>query len=155
MNEKQSTKPQKPKTVAEYIDWQLSISEKRQFQVAEDSGFDKPNIITMIKQGKTKLPLEKIGRFAKAIGVDPVHLFKMCIKEYYPETSAEIEQMFGQPILTKNELDILEAIRSANVENPRLRTDAERQRLVSFVNNLKGENEAKPYEPTENSGKGS
>lgn len=130
----------KPQTVAEYIDWQIHLCGKSQKQIAEEAGFPKPNIITMFKQGATKLPMEKIGRFAKAIEVDPIHLFKLCIAEYQPETWAEIQRMFSQPILTINELEILEVIRSANVENPRIRTDEERDRVRSVIETLKPDN---------------
>lgn len=130
----------KPKTVAEYITWQVDLCGKKQFEIAEQAGFPKPNIITMIKQGKTKLPLEKIGRFAKALEVDPIHLFKLCLSEYMPETWAEIQRLFGQPVLSQNEIELIETIRQANVENPRLRTDDERQRLISVIETLKPDN---------------
>lgn len=134
------SKSSKHKTVAEYLDAQINLCGKSQKQIAEEAGFPKPNIITMFKKGDTKLPLEKIGKFAKAIEVDPIHLFKLCMSEYQPETWAEIQKMFGQPVLTVNELEILEVIRSANVENPRVRTDAERQVLLSAINTLKQDN---------------
>lgn len=134
-------KASKPKlTVAEYLDAQINMCGKPQKQIAEEAGFPKPNIITMLKKGDTKLPLEKIGKFAKAIEVDPIHLFKLCMSEYQPETWIEIQKMLGQPVLTVNELEILELIRGANVENPRLRTDEERTRLLEAIQTLKPDN---------------
>lgn len=132
----------KPRTVAEYIDRQIDLCGKKQIDIAQQAGFDKPNMVTMIKQGKTKLPLEKIGRMAKALEVDPLHLFTLTMQEYQPDTWAEIQKLFGQPVMTVNELEILEVIRSSKVENPRLRTDAERKALRQFVGTLKGDNEA-------------
>lgn len=134
------TKLSKPKSVAEYLDAQINLCGKSQKQIAEEAGFPKPNIITMFKKGDTKLPLEKIGKFAKAIEVDPIHLFKMCMSEYHPETWVEIQKMLGQPVLTVNELEILEVIRSANVENPRVRTEAERDRIREAIETLKTDN---------------
>lgn len=134
-------KPGKSKvTVAEYLEAQINMCGKSQKQIAEEAGFPKPNIITMFKKGDTKLPLEKVGRFAKAIEVDPIHLFKLCMAEYQPETWNEIQKMFGQPVLTANELEILEIIRSANVVNPKLRTDEERARIIEAINSLKPDN---------------
>jgi len=130
----------KPKTVAEYINWQVDLCGKKQYQIAEEAGFEKPNIVTMIKQGKTKLPLEKIGRFAKAIEVDPIHLFKLCMQEYLPETWDEIQKMFSQPVLTTNEVAILKVIREANIVNPKIRTDDERIRLIEAIESLKPDN---------------
>lgn len=127
-------------TVAEYISQQVDLCGKSQKQIAEESGFGKPNIITMLKKGDTKLPLEKVGKFAKAIEVDPIHLLRLCLREYLPDTFVEIERMFGQPVLTDNELGIIEVIRSAKVVNPKIRTEEEKARVIIAINALKGEN---------------
>ncbi len=141
MTGKTISKPvSKPKTVAEYIDWQVNLCGKSQKQIAEEAGFNKPNVISMLKQGTTKVPLDKVGRVAKALEVDPVHLFKMCLREYYPDTYKEVEKMFGQTILTENEVEILEVVRSANVENPKLRTEDERVRILMAIETLKPDN---------------
>lgn len=132
----------KPKTVAEYINWQIQICGKSQKQIATEAGFEKPNIITMFKQGQTKIPIEKIGRLAKAIEVDAIYLYKLCMQEYQPDTWKEIQKMFNQPVLTENEVEIIEAIRSCNVVNPKIRTDEDRIRLAEVINSFKSDNEA-------------
>lgn len=134
--------PTKPKTVADYLNWQINLCGKKQLEIAEEVGFPKPNIITMIKQGKTKLPLDKVGKFAKAIEVDPIHLFKLCMQEYMPDTWKEIERMIDQPVLTTNELEFVEIIREANVTNPRLHTDDQRRKFREFVESLRSDNES-------------
>jgi hypothetical protein len=135
-------KPAKVTSVAEYIAMQIKLCGKSQIDIARETGFDKPNIITMIKQGKTKLPMDKIGRFAKAIGVDPIHLFRLCMNEYWSDTWAEIERLIGQPVLTMNELEIIEIIRQSSVVNPKLRTIAEKKKMIAFIETLKGEDKA-------------
>lgn len=134
--------PTKPKSVADYLNWQINLCGKKQLEIAEEVGFPKPNIITMIKQGKTKLPLDKVGKFAKAIEVDPIHLFKLCMQEYMPDTWKEIEKMIDQPVLTTNELEFVEVMREANVANPRLHTDDQRRKFREFVESLKSDNES-------------
>jgi len=133
--------PAKPKTVADYINWQIALCGKKQLEIAEEVGFPKPNIITMIKQGKTKLPLDKIGKFAKAIEVDPIHLFKLCMQEYMPETWKEIERMIDQPVLSQNELEFIEIMRASKVSNPRLHTEAEKKRFRELINSLHSDNQ--------------
>ena len=133
--------PNKPKSVADYLNWQINLCGKKQLEIAEEVGFSKPNIITMIKQGKTKLPLDKIGKFAKAIEVDPIHLFKMCMQEYMPDPWKEVEKMINQPVLTLNELEFIEIMREANVTNPRLHTEAERLKFREFVETLHSDNQ--------------
>jgi hypothetical protein len=136
-------RPSKARSVAEYISWQIHLCGKSQIAIAQETGFEKPNIITMIKQGKTKLPLDKIGKFAKAIEVDPVHLLKLCMSEYWPDTWVEMQKIVGQPILTLNEMEILETVRQSNVINPKLRTDEDRKALVALIDTLKGDNETR------------
>lgn len=131
----------KPRNVAEYISWQIQLCGKSQTEIAQQAGFDKPNVITMIKQGKTKVPLNKIGSMAKALEIDPVHFMRMCLNEYLPDLADTIQQITNQPIITKNEMDFITVIRSSKVDNPKLRTDAEKKKLKEFVDTLKADNE--------------
>lgn len=131
----------KARNVAEYISMQLHLCGKSQTQIAEEVGFEKPNVITMIKQGKTKVPLNKIGSMAKALEVDPVFFFRMVMNEYMPDLMDMIGAITNQPIITSNEMDFIHVIRSSKVVNPKLRTDAEKKKLKEFVDGLRADNE--------------
>jgi len=130
-------------TVAEYVSQQISLVGKDQVTIAREVGFNKPNVITMIKQGKTKVPLERIGSMAKALSVDPVFFFKLCMNEYLPDLMPAITAITGQPIITENEMEFITVIRSSKVANPKLRTVEEKRQLKQFVDTLKGDNEAR------------
>lgn len=134
--------PAKPKiTVAEYLARQIDLSGKTQLEIARECGFEKPNVITMFKQGKSKLPISRVGVMAKALGVDPVYLFQLAMQEYEPDTWAVIQDsILKQPVLTQNELEILELVRSANVVNPKVRTIEEKERILTAINKLRPEN---------------
>lgn len=130
-----------PPTVAEYLTIQIDLCGKPQFEIARMCNFPKPNIITMIKQGKTKLPTAKIGLMAAALGVDPLHLFKIVMQEYEPDTWEMIQDsILKQPLVTENEMKILEVIREANVVNPKIRTNEDRMRIMDAVSALKPDN---------------
>lgn len=131
----------KARNVAEYISMQLHLCGKSQTQIAEEVGFEKPNVITMIKQGKTKVPLNKIGSMAKALEVDPVFFFRMVMNEYMPDLMDMIGAITNQPIITSNEMDFIHVIRSSKVVNPKLRTDTEKKKFKEFVDGLKADNE--------------
>jgi transcriptional regulator with XRE-family HTH domain len=131
----------KPKTVAEYITWQIALCGKTQAEIAKECGFDKPNVITMIKQGKTKVPVNKIATMAKALEVDPVFFLKLTLSEYMPDLLDIITAITGQQVVTNNEIEFIEVIRKSTVINPKLRTDEEKQRLLDFVNTLKSDNQ--------------
>lgn len=116
-------------SVAEYIEIQLEASGKQQNEVAREAGFEKPNVITMIKQGKTKLPLAKIGSMARALGVDPIYLFKLTMQEYMPETWDAIDKLTAQPMLTENELAVVAQMREAGLGTRSLTGDQKRDLL--------------------------
>ena len=98
--------------VALLVTEQIRIVGKKQLEIAEEAGFENPNVITMIKQGKTKLPLGKVGLVAKALKIDPIYLLKICIEEYQPETWEAIRP-FMDEVVTKDELYMLKVIRNA------------------------------------------
>lgn len=125
-------------TVAEYLTAQIDLCGKTQQEIAQECGFEKSNIITMFKQGKSKLPISRVPAMARALGVDPLYLFQLAFSEYEPDTWAAIEDaVLRQPLLTANEREILEVIRSSKVHDPKLRTAEEKGRLRSFVDDLR------------------
>ena len=113
-------------TVAEYITLQLDACDRTQFDIAKEVGFEKPNMITMIKQGRTKLPLAKVGLMARALGVDPGHLFKITMQEYYPETWDALEATLGGFVATTNEVKVIEQLRKAGLGTKELTGDQTR-----------------------------
>lgn len=98
-------------TVAQFISSALTECGKSQKEVAQEIGYEHPNIITMFKKGITKIPLTKVGALAKALAVDPVYLFKLVLREYAPETLDAIEDIFEESILTPNERKLVAAYR--------------------------------------------
>lgn len=99
-------------SVAEYLTQQINICGKSQKEIADEVGYDKPNVITMFKQGKTKLPINKVGLFAKALGVDPIHLLRIAMSEYMPDTWDVIEGLLGKTLVSNEELAVIEMLRT-------------------------------------------
>ena len=104
-----------PKTLplAEYIARQIELCGKTQKQIAAEVGYPKPNIITMFKQGLTKVPLEKVPVLARSLGVDPAHMLRMALQEYQPEVLEVVEQ-FNGALLTDEEQELLGLVREAS-----------------------------------------
>jgi hypothetical protein len=110
-------------SVANYLTHQLRLCGKTQKQVAAEVGYEKPNIITMMKRGQTKVPLEKVPALARALGVDPVHFLRIAMLEYAPENWRVIEEAFGF-VVTRHERELVETVRSAtHGSDPRLDTE--------------------------------
>jgi hypothetical protein len=70
--------------VKDYIRRKIDASDKSQVQIATDAGFPKPNVLSMIKNGQTAVPLSRIPALARAIDVEPKTLLTKCLLEYKP-----------------------------------------------------------------------
>ncbi|MCD2179598.1 XRE family transcriptional regulator [Rhizobium sp. C1] len=87
---------------------------KSQIEIAAEAGFVQTNMLAMIKNGSTKLPLDRVPGLAKALECDPRHLFLLAMEQLGNETNAQaIAEIFGA-IVTRNEVAWLEEIRTAS-----------------------------------------
>jgi transcriptional regulator with XRE-family HTH domain len=94
-------------TIGAYLEKQLDALKGRKTQrdIARELGYTNPNIISMFKAGETKVPLEKIPALAKALHVDPGHLFRIAMEQYWPKLQATISEIFGR-IASANEEEL-------------------------------------------------
>jgi len=77
--------------IAEAID----ASGKTQREIANKIGFERPNVVSMLKSGEMRMPIERIPAFSKATGIDPHLLTRAAMMEYMPETWSVISSMAG------------------------------------------------------------
>jgi hypothetical protein len=82
-------------TVAEYLTAQIEICGKSQKTIAEEVGFPKANVLTMMKHGTTRIPIKRIPDLAKSLGVDPAKFMRMVLAEYQPAILEAIEGVLG------------------------------------------------------------
>ena len=92
----------------------LELKPKTQIDIAKEAGFVNPNVISMLKSGATKLPLDRVLALAKALECDPRRLFLLALEQAGLETErAALAQIFGT-IVTDNEVKWLDEIRDAS-----------------------------------------
>ncbi|HJV26732.1 MAG TPA: hypothetical protein VJ673_13675 [Aromatoleum sp.] len=120
-------------TVADFIADRLAECDKTQREIAIECGFEKPNIITMFKNGSTKVPLNRIGPLAKAIGADPAHLLRLVMHEYFPDTWQEIEDIMQTTVLTANELELVRRFREVTGDNDAVPLVINRDAVIAIV----------------------
>ena len=108
---------QQSETVAQFLTKAIKTSGRTQSEICADIGYSKPNIITMFKQGKTKVPLDKIGPLASALGVDGRAFFRMVLGEYMPETLRSLEPYMSIEGMTSQEALLVETYRMACASN--------------------------------------
>lgn len=103
---------------------------KNQTDIAKEIGY-RPNMISMIASGKTRVPFEIIPELAEALEIDPALLLRALLSEYWPGREKTIAQVFGS-ILTTDEVKIINVIRSATLgKNLTVTTD-----LLSSISKL-------------------
>lgn len=87
---------------------------KSQREIAVEIGYDKPNMLSMIKTGQSRMPLEKVPALAKALNVDPAFLFRLTL-EQIPGFEAVVATIF-KTIPSANEAIILKNLRAMTGE---------------------------------------
>jgi len=124
-------------TVAQYITHrigELAAEGVKQIDIAKAAGFDRPNVITMIKQSKTKLPLDKIGRVARALKIDPRFLFELTMREYEPGLWHIAKDVFGASMfLTGHEQRLVNQLREVNTRLEAMTPDEFDERAEAAV----------------------
>ena len=101
-------------TVADYLDKQLALCGKTQTEVCIEIGYKNPNLITMLKRGKTKLPINKVKALSKSLGVDPVYFLKLAMQEYTPDTWDVIQDIMGSEVISDDEYAVINLIRQVS-----------------------------------------
>jgi transcriptional regulator with XRE-family HTH domain len=94
---------------------------KTQAEIASEAGFANANMMTFLKNGKNKVPLDRVPSLARALEVDPAYLMRLALDQSVGATAAKaITDLFGFPA-TENERGWLDELRDASDNtDPRL-----------------------------------
>ena len=98
--------------VRRMIDQRMGLN---QDEIARETGFTRSNVLTMIKQGRTKMPLDKIESFSEACGCPPDLLFRTAILEYQPAVARLIGRLQKVPMFEGAE-EIIDVFTTALTE---------------------------------------
>ena len=110
------TTPFKTSEVAKLITDRVNdlAHRKTQNEIAAEAGFQNANFISILKSGKSKLPLDRVPSLAKALEVDPAYLMRISLEQAVGVTAAKaIIEIFGTPV-TANEKAWLDELRDAS-----------------------------------------
>jgi len=95
-----SHEPRRPPAIQAFVDTiadLLTRTELSQIHIARKLGYVNPNIITMFKQGRTRVPSEKVVPLARVLGQDPEMMLRQWFLAYMPETLPDIENHLVRP----------------------------------------------------------
>jgi plasmid maintenance system antidote protein VapI len=99
--------------VARFLDKHIDqVVNRSHREIAQAAGWTQSNMVTMIKKGDAKLPLDRVVPLARAIGVDPMFLFRMALEQFMPEDETTARML--EFICTENEVEILGIVREAS-----------------------------------------
>lgn len=79
------------------IDEVCARSNKDQTDIAHGTGYKNVNNITMLKQGLSKLPLQRAPLLAKQLEIEPIALIRMALEEYSPEVFEALSEAGALP----------------------------------------------------------
>lgn len=87
---------------------------RNQVEIATAAGFPNTNMLSMIKSGKSRLPLDRVPALARALDCDMSRLFRLALAQSgYETTQAAVEEIFGT-VVSRNEVTWLSEIRDAS-----------------------------------------
>lgn len=94
---------------------------KTQAEIAAEAGFTNANMMSLLKSGKNKVPLDRVPSLAKSLEMDPALLMRLALDQAVGVTAAKaITDIFGSPV-TENERGWLAELRDVSDNtDPRL-----------------------------------
>lgn len=87
---------------------------KTQAEVAAESGFANPNMMSLIKSGATRLPLDRVPALAAALDVDPARLLQLALEQWIGSSAARAFEVIFSTVVSRNEADWINEIRDAS-----------------------------------------
>ncbi len=98
-HEEQARTPLPPTpTVAEFLRERIDNCNRSQNEISDMCGFKRPNMISMLKTGRTAVPLNKIQPLARALDLDPLDLFRRVYGEYQSEVLRFFDEMVARQV---------------------------------------------------------
>lgn len=97
------------------------LHKKTQAELASEAGFANANMMSFLKSGRNKVPLDRVPSLVLALEVDPAYLMRLALDQAVRSTAAKaITDIFGTPT-TENERGWLAELRDASDNSdPRL-----------------------------------
>ena len=99
--------------VAIFLSNAIKSSGRTQKEIADECGFSYANVVSMMKNGNTKIPLQRAPALARAIGIEPRELVARCLETYEPELYELLAEHAPGILVTRFELRLLKLMRAA------------------------------------------
>lgn len=87
-----------------------------QRDIADRVGFKHPNVLSMMKQGLTKVPLDRIPALSQALGLDQTRFLLVAVEEYHAGVYEVLCDTLGLPF-SDAEQGLVVLFRMASLRN--------------------------------------
>ncbi|AGI71588.1 hypothetical protein OA238_c14400 [Octadecabacter arcticus 238] len=105
---------------------------KTQRDIAIAAGFTNPNMLSMLKNGDTKLAVDRVATLAAALEVDPKYLLRLALAQDGNETMFRIYDEVIGTVVSHNEVGWLEVLREASGNSDPAVTTRARSTILSI-----------------------
>ncbi|MBO9407844.1 helix-turn-helix transcriptional regulator [Shimia sp. R9_1] len=96
---------------AEMLAQAIDASEMTQKEIADQIGMKNANVISMMKQGITRIPLSRIPALSETLQINAQTFLMTAIEEYHPTTHEVLADVLGLP-LSETEMRLLDLLRT-------------------------------------------
>lgn len=133
-------RPEKDNEIGRFIEGRMSQLGLTQREVADIVGFKNRNMLSFIKNGDGKLPLERVAGMARALKVPASELFEMALRQHYSSDTIELmKQALTEASLSRDEAELLDLFR---VHVPRGKFTADALRRIADEMEKTGKDQA-------------
>ncbi len=85
-----------PNEVTEFLKAHIETCGKTQRAIAAETGFESVNMVSMMKTGCSKVPIERARILARSVGADEAYFVTLVLKTYHPELWSAIADLIAQ-----------------------------------------------------------
>lgn len=104
-----STSSKTTSRVAQFISRRIDELRPRrsQLEIGIAAGFKAQNMISMVKTGDVKLPMDRVAALAKALECDPAVLARLALEQFFDEPVLEMILGLAETHRASRELDVV------------------------------------------------
>ncbi|AGI66785.1 hypothetical protein OAN307_c10800 [Octadecabacter antarcticus 307] len=105
---------------------------KTQREIATAAGFTNPNMLTMLKQGHSKLPIDRVATLAAALEVDSKYMLRLALAQHGNETMLRVYDEVLGTVVSQHEVGWLTLLREASDNSDPAVTTRARSTILSI-----------------------
>ncbi len=87
-------------------------------ELANQLGYDKPNVVELMRSGAMRVPLHKAVLLATALDLPARELFEALVGEGMPELLATVKAVYDPMALTSSEVSLITYLRRGAKDQP-------------------------------------